>query len=97
MAPISSPKTSIDIPIEAKPSTQSLSEAKMMVATWTGNDLKCLEHLTLYYDVLLISLERKYVWMHHVVEFCGKLTIAKIAILDVRTLRAIQWFKFSNW
>nr|CCA25222.1 AlNc14C282G10133 [Albugo laibachii Nc14] len=95
-APISSPMTSTDNPIEAKPPSQFSTTPNVMVATWTGNDLKCLEHLTLYYDVLLISLVRKYVSMRSVKErllvdeFCGKLTIEKEANLVVHTLRAIS-------
>lgn len=67
----------------------------VMVARWTKEDHKCLEYLALNHDVLLLSLENKYVWMLRVqpsltdIECCGILLNERELYIDVRFLRSV--------
>lgn len=67
----------------------------VMVATWTNEDQKCLEYLALYHEVLLLSLEKKYVWMLRVqpsltdIKHCGILLNEQELYIDVRFLRSV--------
>ncbi|CCI49984.1 unnamed protein product [Albugo candida] len=93
-------KTSAKSPSDA--SSSNHAQPNVMVVTWKALNIRCLQDIALYHNVLLVSMTDRYLWMlrltsRELSKRCKEMRIEKEYFIDVHFLRSISAFDMKDF